>query len=261
MPGPASPRPLAARLSGAPESPPLVLLHSIGTDAGMWQPQLAALQAGHRVIALDLPGHGASAGDLCAAEMAAYAARVVETLDSYAIENCDLVGLSLGGMVAAAFALQYPERLQRLVICDARLDAPAEYQTLWDDLIARTGEDGMDAVAAFMTERWFGTGVRAENPQVREIAAVLRRTPAAGFIRAAEAIRNMDLLAQAGDITAPSLLLVGAKDGVLPELMGELCGAMPRARLEILPEAGHLSNVDQPDAFSTAVLAFLGNSV
>lgn len=261
MRGPLPPRPLGCRLSGPADGPPLVLLHAIGTDAGMWAPQMVALRRAHRVVAVDLPGHGDSAEVDSAASTAAFAAKLAQTLDGLGIARCDLLGLSLGGMVAVAFASAHPERVSRLIACDLRLDAPEDYQALWDRLIARAENEGMAAVAAFMTERWFGSGARAANPMVAEIAAMLRRTPAAGFTLAARAIQALDLLPQAAAIAAPALLLAGSEDGVLPQVMAELAGAMPRAHLEILAGAGHLSNIDQPAAFTAAVLAFLSEPV
>lgn len=254
----ATPRPLACRLSGPPSAPPLVLLHCVGADSGMWAPQMAAFRAKRRVIAIDLPGHGDSSEIPAEPSMASFADRVAETLDALRIERCDMVGLSLGGMVAAAFALRYPQRLSRMAICDARLDAPKDYVALWDALIARAESEGMQAIAEAMTERWFGAAVGAADPEdVAAIRRTLRRGPVEGFTRAAKALQGLDMLSKAAQISAPTLLLVGQQDGVLPQAMADLELAMPRAELHVLPNAGHLSNIDQPDAFGRAVLDFV----
>lgn len=253
----ATPRPLACRLSGAPSAPPLVLLHCVGTDSGMWTPQMAAFRAERRVIAVDLPGHGDSAETLAEPGMESFADEVAATLAGLGVERFDLVGLSLGGMVAAAFALKYGERLNRLVICDARLDAPPDYVALWDRLIARVEQEGMDMVAEAMIERWFGAKAEAPSDAVAAIRLTLRRMSTEGFVRAARALQGLDMLGRAGEIAAPSLLLVGERDGVLPQAMAEMAAAMPQAELRALPDAGHLSNIDQPRAFGQAVLDFL----
>lgn len=168
-----------------------------------------------------------------------------------------MVGLSLGGMVAAAVALDHPARIRTLTICDARLDAPDDYRALWDRLIGLATGEGMDAVANFMVERWFGRGQRAANPRVAEIVAAVRRTPRQGFEAAARAIQALNLLERVGSIAAPTLLVVGDEDGVLPDVMIEILGRMRNAKLVVIEGAGHLSNIDRPEAFTAALLDHL----
>lgn len=253
MPSHAPARPLAVRMSGPADGPPLVFLHSIGCDADMWRDQAIHFQDQRRVICIDLPGHGFSADIAAKPDMEDYARQVLGTLAGLKVDACDLVGLSLGGMVAAAAALLARDRVRRLVICDARLDAPADYRRMWDGLIALAESDGMDAVAAFMIKRWFGDGPRAANQRVARIEQTLRATPASGFLTAARAIQNLDLADRAGGIAIPTLLIVGSEDGVLPEVMEVLRQNIPGSALVTIPGAGHLSNIDQPDAFAAAL--------
>src|SRR3972149_10698697 len=142
--------PLAVRICGSVGPPPVVFLHSIGCDGDMWRDQAIRFQARHCLICVDLPGHGCSAEIEAAPDMQDYAAKVAETLDTLGTGACDLVGLSLGGMVAAAFSLDRPDRARRLAICDARLDAPSDYQSMWDRLLTMVTNEGMDAVAEYM---------------------------------------------------------------------------------------------------------------
>ncbi|HEY4134866.1 MAG TPA: alpha/beta fold hydrolase [Alphaproteobacteria bacterium] len=248
---------LTTHISGKLDQPALVVLHAIGTDARLWTKQADHLDSVRRIIAVEFPGHGGSPLPDGNETIERYADYVIHTLDQMGVREFDLLGLSLGGMVAVALTLAHPERVRRLIICDTRLDVPEQYYAMWDLLVEMAQTQGMDTVADFMVKRWFGDGKRAENPQIDEIREQLRQTSVNGFVTAARAIQKLDLLPQVGKLNVPTLFLVGSEDGALPDLMSHMHGEVADSQLAVLPDAGHLSNVDQAQAFTQAVRDFL----
>jgi 3-oxoadipate enol-lactonase len=248
---------LTTHTAGQPHQPTLVVLHCIGTDARLWKAQIDHLKELRRIVAVELPGHGGSPQGSGDTTIESYADDVIRTLDREGVEEFDLLGLSLGGMVGVALTLAHPKRVRKLIICDTRLDVPDQYHAMWDQLVEMAQGPGMHSVADFMIKRWFGTGERAANPQVEDIRVQVRQTSVDGFVTAARAIQKLDLAAKVSKLTIPTLFIVGSEDGALPQVMSDLHERVRGSEITVLPNAGHLSNVDQPDAFARAVRDFL----
>ena len=122
---------LAYHVDGPHDAPVLVLLHAIATHSALWLPQLGPWSARWRVVRIDLPGHGASAPPAGSLTLADYARQVYDVLDELAVERAAFVGLSLGGMVAQAFALAYPERMGALVLAHTTARTEQAVRELW----------------------------------------------------------------------------------------------------------------------------------
>ena len=148
--------------SVAGRGPWLVLSHSLASDRGMWRPQLAALQARFTVLGYDTRGHGQSSVSADGFGFDTLAADVVALMDHLGVERARFMGLSMGGMSGLALALAHPERVERVVCCDARADAPDGFRAMWDDNIALLASGGMDAVAERTIPRWFSPAFRAD---------------------------------------------------------------------------------------------------
>lgn len=248
---------LAAHLSGPDDGPAVVMTHSLLSASTMWASQAALLaRRGFRVIAIDLRGHGESEAWADPCTMDALAGDTVAVMDELAVQRAHYVGLSIGGMSGFGLALQHPDRLLSLCLCDARADTPPAAAALWDERIAlATAHNSCAPLAQPTIERWFGRPFLDAHPQIeRRFIETAARTRTAGFIGCARAIQRMDYLAQVSLIALPTTLIVGANDGVLPEAMRELQARMPAARLEMIAAAGHLPNIDQPAAFDAALL-------
>lgn len=248
---------LAWRYDGPESGPVLLLSNSLGTDMGMWAPQLAALAARFRLLRYDCRGHGASDAPPGAYSMDRLGRDVVELLDALGLERVHVCGLSLGGMVGQWLGARAPERIHRLVLaCTAPyMGPPAGWQQRIDTVL----HDGMAAIADTLLATWFTPEFRAAAP---EAVAARRRTLAAtspaGYAGCCAAIRDMDLRPTAHLITRPTLLLAGARDpSTPPSRAAELARAMPYPPRMVTLDAAHLANVEQPDAFSRAVLDFL----
>lgn len=250
---------LARHVDGPPDAPALVLLHAIATHSGLWLPQLGPWSARWRVVRIDLPGHGASAPPAGASTLADYAAQVRDVLDELEIERAAFVGLSLGGMVAQAFALAFPRRVTALVLAHTSARTDVAVRELWERRLAQFEQFGLAAQVTSTLERWFTRAFAAASPSTLEwIAGQIRATAPEGYAVAIRAIQGLDHLDQLGEIAVPTLVLAGEGDtAVPPAAASALAASIPGAQLVVLPDAAHLGNVQQPMAFAEAVASFL----
>ena len=243
-------------VQGAAEAPALLLLHSLGVDLGMWDPQMADFLQHFRVIRYDVRGHGRSsvgAAD-CSIEILAQDAMAI--LDAEQIVKAHWCGLSLGGMTAMWAASHRPERVARLALCNTSAHLPPA--ALWHSRMELVRREGMRAIAPAVIERWFTAGFRSSHPEkVARIEGMLEATPAEGYAAACGAIAEMNQLSDIRRIAAPTLVICGAEDPATPLAhSAALCDAIADSRLVVLP-AAHLSNVERPQDFSAAVRDFL----
>jgi len=159
-------------------------------------------------------------------------------------------------MVGMWLASEAPERVERLVLCCTSVQfAPDAY-----DSRARTVRaEGVDVIADAVLERWFTPAFRESRPDVVEWAGrMLRGSPPEGYAGCCEAIRDADLKGKLGEIKAPSLVIAGAEDSAAPPEQAELIvGSVPDARLEVIPHAAHLANIERPEAVTRAILDHL----
>jgi 3-oxoadipate enol-lactonase len=247
---------IAIRIDGPVHAPPLLLSNSLGTTFRMWDAQMEALRSAFRVIRYDSRGHGQSdapAGDYSIARLAADA---VAVLDSLHIETTAFVGLSKGGMVGQWLGAHAPQRLTRLVLANtAAWMGPAQG---WQARIDAVTEQGMAAVTDAVLERWFTPGFRERAPvAVAPVRDMLLATQPRGYAGCCAAIRDMDQRESLAAITTPTLVIGGLQDPATPPAKAEeIAAGVPGAHLVML-DAAHLSNIEQPEAFTAALLDFL----
>ena len=209
-------------------------------------------------------GYGASTPLPSARPAAAdYADRLALLLDALGLERIALAGHSLGALIAGAFAARRPGRVERLVLADAALGhgadpaapLPPRVRRRLDDLAAQ----GPEEFARGRTPRLLSAA--ATPAQLERVRETMARIDPAGYAQAAAMLAQGDLRADAGAITAPTLVLCGSEDAVTPpESNRALAAAIAHARYVELAGAGHASYVERPDAFNTAVREFLGTS-
>jgi len=243
-------------LEGPEDAPVLVLSNSLGTTLGMWDDQAPALRERFRLLRYDARGHGGSPAPPGPYTIGDLGRDALSLLDGLGIERASFCGLSIGGMTGMWLASEVPGRFERLVLCctAARLD-PEAWQTRAETVRA----EGVGAVADAVVERWFTPQFRASRPETFEWAGrMLRETDAEGYAGCCEAIRDMDLRDRLARITAPTLVISGADDPATPPEHGELIrDAIPGAGFEVVPNAAHLANVEQPEEITRAVLGHL----
>jgi len=244
----------------AGSGPWLTLSHSLACDLSMWDPQISALTQHFTVLRFDTRGHGRSD----APTAGAYAwddltGDVLGLIDALNIERTDFVGLSMGGMIGQQLALRAPQRIGRLVLADTSSRYPASAIPVWEARIKLVSENGMGPLVDSTLERWFTAPFRAAHPEVTaRVAGLIRNTPAAGYIGCGRTIPTLDITGRLNELRQRTLVVVGAEDGGTPPAMArEIAEAIPGARLEVIPDAAHLSNIEQPEIFNRLLLDFL----
>lgn len=244
------------RADGAADKPVLVLLNSIGCDLSLYDPVVPLLTPDFRVLRIDTRGHGASdapAGDY---SLDLLAGDVLAVMDAAGVAKATLVGTSLGGMIAMALAPKTPDRVEALVLA---CTSPAMDPASWDQRLASIRTGGLSTIVEAVMARFFSDDFRARRPGVVETvrAAMLTQNPD-GYCGCGAAIRDMALLDRLPEITAPTLVLTGAKDVATPfeGHADRIVSAVPGARHGEV-ESAHLPSLEAPAAFAGAVRDFL----
>ena len=244
-------------------SPPVVLLHAFPLHLGMWDEQVVALSSRWRMILPDLPGFGGTdpLPDPGATTVDGFADLVAGLIGSVDVGPAVVGGLSMGGYVALSLLRRHPETVAGLVLADTR--AGADTPEIVDRRNAQqqqVREEGTDRLVETMVGNLLSDDTRANRPDVVERArALMHGCSAAGVIGALEAMKNRaDSVPMLEAIEVPVLVVVGEHDGPAPpDVAGAMADAIPDARLEVLPGAGHLSNIEAPEAFNQALESFL----
>lgn len=244
------------RIDGPADGSALVLSNSLGATMSMWDPQIPALAQWLRVVRYDHRGHGGSPVPPGPYRLADLARDVLGLLDRLGLDRAHFCGLSLGGMIGMWLAANAPERIDRLVLCCTAADLPSQP---WHDRAETVRADGTGAVASSVVERWFTPALRARDPElVRRSEAMVAATPPQGYAGCCDAIATMDVAGQLDRITAPTLVIAGADDPATPPEHAErIATAIRGARLEVIPGAAHLSNMEQAEAVTELILDHL----
>ncbi|MBI4628186.1 MAG: 3-oxoadipate enol-lactonase, partial [Candidatus Rokubacteria bacterium] len=246
-------------LDGPASAPVVTLSHSLATDLSMWDPQMPALTARYRVLRYDTRGHGGTDAPAGAYTLDQLADDARGLLRALGIEKTHWVGLSMGGMIAQALALQTPERLASLALCDTSSRIPPEAKPVWDDRIRTAETQGMEPMVEATIGRWFTAPFRdARRDVVDPVRAMIRATPPRGYAGCCHAISQLDLTDRLPAITIPTLVIVGEEDQGTPVAASRaIQERIKGAELVVLKSAAHLSNLEQPEAFTRALTAFL----
>jgi pimeloyl-ACP methyl ester carboxylesterase len=234
--------------------PPIVLLHGLGTDRRIWLYQVPVLCARAPTLLVDLRGHGRSSAPGAEWTIADMARDVVRLLRYLGAERAHLVGLSMGGMVAQQFALDYPYATASLVLAGTVCGLPQEAARESLDFIET---HSMSEVAKTRITAAFSDAV---DPVMRLhlIEAVgLNDKPA--YERAARAVFGFSVCSRLEEIHAPTLVIAGEGDRTVPlAAMEELAARIHGAHLVRIAGAAHISNMERPQEFNRAVVEFLG---
>jgi pimeloyl-ACP methyl ester carboxylesterase len=251
------------RILEAGRGAPALFVHAFPLAADLWRPQLDAVPEGWRFIAPDLRGFGPRPADAePVRDVDGHARDLIALADHLGLARFTVVGLSMGGYVAMALARLAPARLGALVLCDTRAEADTEEgrqnrERMREAL--RTG--GPAAVADAMVPRLLGPTSQRERPALRDLVrATIERNRATGIDAAIVALMTRpDASAGLQDVACPTLVVVGAEDGLTPvEAHVRMQTLIAGSRLEVIDGAGHLSNLERPDAFNAILHRFLG---
>lgn len=251
---------LNTRIDGPEGTDWIVLSNSLGTDLTMWGPQIAMLTGQYRVLRYDTRGHGLSAAPAGPYSFDELVCDVVGLMDHFGIERATFMGLSLGGMTGLGLGLAHPDRVEKLICCDARADAPPAFVDSWDQRSAAIRKGGMEAVVTGSLERWLTQTFREADPETTErCAAMIRNTDAEGYIACAAALKQLDYLKDLHRLDLQTLYVVGNEDsGAPPEVMKNMAEQTRHGELAVVPNAAHIANLDNASGFNAAIGTFLG---
>jgi pimeloyl-ACP methyl ester carboxylesterase len=247
---------------------PVVLIHAFPLNADMWRPQLERVPDGWRFIAPDLRGFGPASGPPSVPPATAvddFAGDVGTLLDRLHIDRAIIGGLSMGGYVTFALFRKSPERFSGLMLADTKASADsAEGREGRRKMIELVRASGATAVADQMLPKLLGAASTTARPELQsEVRQMIESTSVAAIAGALEALSNRpDSTPDLARMTCPALIVVGAEDVLTPVADAEAMDRrIARSSLVVLPGAGHLSNLESPDAFSRALADFLASSV
>jgi 3-oxoadipate enol-lactonase len=246
------------QVNGRADAPWLVFSNSLATELSMWDEQAAHLGNRYRVLRYDQRGHGGSEAPEGRYTFDTLIADAVALMDALAIERAHFCGLSMGGATAMGLAQHHPKRLDKVIVCDSPCASSAASAQQWEERIAIAKSQGMAVLADPTIARWFpAETVRANPPHLAKIRQMILTAPVNGFIGCAAALADHDFRSTIDLVTRPVLFLAGEKDGATPAAMRQLQSQLPGSQFVELPGAGHISNLDRPGMFNSAVEDFL----
>lgn len=242
--------------------PCVLFAHGFPLDHAMWQPQIEALCGTHRVIVPDLRGFGASDTTSGVVTMERFADDLAELLDTLSIRGpVTFCGLSMGGYIAWQFWQHHSQRVASLVLCDTRA-APDSAEAAQGrlDTAEKVLRQGRIPLVRAMIPKLFSQATRENNPEMIEnVRKMIGRASPEGI---AAALRGMaqreDAREYLDQIDPPTLIVVGQEDEISPvEEMRTIAAAIPNAKLAVIPNAGHMAPLENPEATNEVLLRFL----
>ncbi len=239
--------------------PPIALLHGLGSCGEDWLLQVPEFSRCHRVLTVDLRGHGQSAKPRRAYAIGDLAADVAGLLDHLGAETAHVVGLSHGGTVALRIALDFPNRIRSLVLVNtfARFQSTGPAGAM--RLLRRSAHLLAGRMEQVGVEVAYGLFPNPDQSLQREATILrIRGDDRRDYLLALRALGRFDVRRHLGQITAPTLVIVGDRDRTVSIRAGELLARrIPGARLAVIPDSGHATPIDQPDRFNRVLLEFV----
>lgn len=243
-------------VDGPHGAPVLMLSNSLGCTRDMWEPQMPVFTKDFRVIRYDRRGHGDSDVPPGPYAMALFGSDALAILDALGVKRAHWCGLSMGGMVGQWLAANAPDRFDRVVLANTSCHYPDP--TNWLARIKAVREGGIASVADAVIAGWLTEPFRLREPATTaRLKAMLLNAPVEGYLACCEALSTLDQRALLPKIKAPTLVIAGAQDKATPVEAAELIASLiPGADMQVL-DAAHISNVEQPEAFTDTVVKFL----
>ena len=245
---------------------PIVFLHAFPLNRTMWAAQEHALSSQFRIITIDLRGHGESDAPLWRYTLDQSADDVRALLDYLGIQQAVFVGLSMGGYILFAFYRKYADCVKGLILADTKAQPDTEEGKNGRFQMAQTAyKKGPSAIADLMIPKLLSPmSIQTKPNLVRQVRAMIEGNQISGIagdlMAMVERLDSVPLLRQ---ITCPTQIIVGELDQATPPSDAKLMAEqIPHARLAVIPQAAHLANIEQPEAFNRIVTSFasaLGN--
>ena len=248
---------LHVRVDGVdhPIAPPVMLLHSLGTNLHIWDRVLALLPEHLRYVRFDQRGHGLSDVPAAPYSMGTMVSDAQAVLSALKIKDCLVVGLSMGGLVAQGLAIKRLDLVRALVLMDtaAKIGIPA----VWADRIAQVRTGGLAAIVDNAMERVFSKAFR-QGPELSHWRNMLLAMNPEGWMGCAAAISGTDFYTPTSGLRLPVLGLVGSEDSTTPpDLVRETIDLIPGSKFAIIRQSGHFPPIENPMAVAEALNRFL----
>ncbi len=241
--------------------PAVILIHGFPFNRSMWGPQLEALSARYRTLSYDVRGHGQSDKGDGQYSFEFFVDDLIKGMDHFKIESAVLCGLSMGGYIALRAVERHPERFEGLVLCDTKSEADSdEIRIKRAAAVRAVKKDGANAFAeGFVKTVLTDKTLRTKPDLVRSVSEMIRGNSVLGLSGALLAMAaRTDTTAALEKIALPTLILVGEEDRLTPPSASEaMMEKIPHAAMSVIPEAAHLSNLENPAVFNERLLAFL----
>lgn len=242
---------------------PVIFLHAFPLNRTMWEGQSMALlnEQQFRLVALDWRGFGESDLDADVSTMEMFADDLAALMDALGMDAAILCGLSMGGYAAFAFLRKHPQRVKALILADTRPGADSEESKVHRESLAQLVKtEGNESVANLQVPRLLADYTRQYHPEVEvRVRRMIDAATPAGIAAAARGMaQRSDSTAMLTRITCPTLVVVGEQDVLTPpEVAQEYASHISGAQFAVIPQAGHLSNLEQPEAFFDILRNFL----
>ena len=246
-------------LHGEEGAPWLTFSHSLACSLRMWDGQVAEFKDRFRILVYDTRGHGGSEAPKGPYTLEMLAEDLKQLLAQLDIKKTNYVGLSMGGMIGQTLALTEPRLFDRVVLADTGHAQTPETLKQWDERIRTAETKGMQPLVQGTLERWFTEPFRKSKPDVvGKIAKLIQSTPVPGYVGCCQAIAKLNTTARLKAIRHPVLAIAGEQDAAAPgtRYIGE---NVPGAKLVMIPQAAHIANIEQPEAFNRALRDFLSS--
>ena len=240
-------------------APRLVLVHSLALDRSFWDGVVAELGGDAEVLAIDCRGHGRSGKPPGPYSLDAFADDLAAAMDAVGWDAATVVGCSMGGCVAQAFAARHPARVTALGLIDTTAwygeNAPRE----WRERAAKARAEGLGGLAAFQATRWFGDAFRAARPEVvAAITATFLANDLDAYAATCAMLGDADLRAHLAGLRMPVAVVVGEEDyATTPAMARAIHAAVPGSTLTVLPGARHLTPVEAPAVIAALIRPLL----
>lgn len=237
------------------KAPRIVLVHSLALDGSVWDEVLPILAKSAEVLAIDCRGHGHSDWPAGPYTVELFADDLADALDSIGWQDAVVAGCSMGGCVAQAFAARHPQRVRGLTLIDTTAWYGADAPTEWRKRAATAKADGLTAMAAFQTTRWFGERFLADRPdRVKAAMDVFMANDIDCYAATCAMLGDADLRPWLAGFRIPVSVIVGEEDYATPVAAARaLQAAIPGATLRVLPGARHLTPIECPEEIADAI--------
>jgi 3-oxoadipate enol-lactonase len=248
-------QPLALQTAGSKDAPAIVFCNSLGTDHGMWQAQVEALQADYYVVTYDTRGHGASAV-IADTSLQNLGEDVVDLLDALNIDKAHFCGISMGGITALWLGIYQASRFHSITVANSA--AKIGQAEVWLSRAASVEQNGLADLVTTTHTRWFSNNFNYQYDALAQATIQsLANTPVQGYANACKALADADLRDEITQIQIPTLIVAGTLDPITTVKEAEFMQQEIQSSQFVILEASHLSNIEQPQAFTQTLSKFI----